>query len=59
VPFGSGDGEATHRATIELLGARGEADVHWAEGRRAIVGWRVLVRAPEGASGAGAPRPEQ
>jgi hypothetical protein len=41
-PFGAGDGEATHRATIELLGARGEADVHWAEGRRAIVAWRVL-----------------
>jgi len=58
-PFGAGDGEATHRATIELLGARGEADVHWAEGRRAIVAWRVLVRAPEGASGASAPRPEQ
>ena len=40
-PFGAGDGEATHRVTVELLGSRGEADVHWAGGRRAITAWRV------------------
>jgi hypothetical protein len=42
-PFGAGDGEATHRATVELLGSRGEADVHWAGGRGAITAWRALA----------------
>jgi hypothetical protein len=42
-PFGAGDGEATHRATVDLLGSRGEADVHWAGGRGAITAWRALA----------------
>ena len=40
--FGARDGDATHRATIELRGSRAEADVLWREDARAIVAWRLI-----------------
>lgn len=40
--FGAREGDATHRATIELRGSRAEADVHWRTDARAIVAWRVI-----------------
>jgi hypothetical protein len=40
-PFGAGDGVATHRADVQLPGARAEADVHWPQDGRAMVAWRA------------------
>lgn len=41
-PFGAREGDATHRAAIDLLGSRAEADLHWPQDGRAIVAWRVV-----------------
>jgi hypothetical protein len=45
--FGVGEGEATHRASVTLLGARAEVDVRWKERREGgyagtIVAFRIV-----------------
>ena len=39
--FGAREGDATHRATVRLLGAQAEADLHWRTGAPSIVAWRL------------------
>jgi len=39
--FGAGDGNATHRASLELRGRRAEADLSWSAGSPAIVAFRA------------------
>ena len=42
-PFGAGDGDATHRASLELRGNRAEAEVRWSPGSPAVTAFRLAT----------------